>query len=207
MADIIEWSAIEAECGDFRDGFVQTFRKYEGQVTDELDGAGRVVKVTIDSFARHTGIPRDTFRRWLDLKPEMRGAAARHLRAAKGFASKLEPEQKARLAEELLEDPDVAAQIRRPYDPNERTRPLPPEVSIYDRKRAEAAAGEIGARITRGFAKVGLALAADAYREVVDALRQAIADDAVDTDALNALDAIHDEYVIARHEAGFKVSV
>lgn len=60
----IQWSQIEAECGDFRDGFVATFRTYEGEETDEFDGRGARVVVTVTSFARHAGIPETTFRRW-----------------------------------------------------------------------------------------------------------------------------------------------
>lgn len=63
------WSKIEAECGDFRKGFVAVFRKYEGQETDERDGSNRIVKVTMDSFARHMGIPRTTFQKWVAKVP------------------------------------------------------------------------------------------------------------------------------------------
>jgi hypothetical protein len=61
---MISWSEIEAECGDYRAGFVAIFRKYEGQPTDEKDEQGRTVKVTRTAFARHMGIPETTFRGW-----------------------------------------------------------------------------------------------------------------------------------------------
>ena len=48
-----------------RDGFVAVFRQYEGMPTDERTLQGRVVKVTITSFAEHIGIPTETFRRWV----------------------------------------------------------------------------------------------------------------------------------------------
>jgi len=47
----IRWSDIEAECGDYRSGFIAVFKKYEGQSTDERDAQGRTVKVTAASFA------------------------------------------------------------------------------------------------------------------------------------------------------------
>jgi hypothetical protein len=53
------------ECGDYRAGFVATFRKYEGQLTDEKDAQGRTVKVTVASFARHLGVNPETFRLWI----------------------------------------------------------------------------------------------------------------------------------------------
>jgi hypothetical protein len=68
----IKWSEIEAECGDYRAGFVSVFRKYEGQETDEKDRYDRPVKVTIASFARHMGIKEGTFRDWVN-PPERRG--------------------------------------------------------------------------------------------------------------------------------------
>jgi hypothetical protein len=110
----VRWSQIEAECGDFRDGFVATFRKYEGQDTDERDARGLVVKVTMSSFARHVGIPEQTFLRWVkgtgssviypsDADAGYRGALSR--------TRNLPPERKAELARELLAEPEVAEHI------------------------------------------------------------------------------------------------
>lgn len=67
---MITWDQIEAECGDFRQGFVSAFRKYEGQETDERDKYRKVVKVTMASFARHMGIDEDTFARWCGNRKE-----------------------------------------------------------------------------------------------------------------------------------------
>jgi hypothetical protein len=62
---MIKWSDIETECGDYRAGFVATFRKYEAQPTDEKDAQGRPVKVTMASFARHMGVSQRTFYDWV----------------------------------------------------------------------------------------------------------------------------------------------
>jgi hypothetical protein len=62
--DMIKWGDIIAECGNYRDGFVTIFRRYEGQPTDERDARG-VVKVTAKSFAEHMGIDPRTFTRWV----------------------------------------------------------------------------------------------------------------------------------------------
>lgn len=91
----IKWSDIEAECGDYRDGFVATFRKYEGQQTDEVDGQGRPVFVTAESFARHAGIAATTFRGWL-------GATTRVVTADERV------KKDAAKARRLLADPAVA---------------------------------------------------------------------------------------------------
>jgi hypothetical protein len=64
VTPVIRWAEIEAEVGNYREGFVTTFRKYEGQATDEKDAQGRTVKVTVSSFARHMKIPVPTFRAW-----------------------------------------------------------------------------------------------------------------------------------------------
>lgn len=62
---MIKWCDIEAECSDFRSGFVAVFRKYEGMDTDEKTAQDRIVKVTMSSFARHMGIGESTFRSWV----------------------------------------------------------------------------------------------------------------------------------------------
>lgn len=62
---MIRWEEIEIEAGNYKDGFVALFKKYEGQETDEKDGQGNTVMVEAKSFARHMGIAPETFRRWL----------------------------------------------------------------------------------------------------------------------------------------------
>lgn len=106
----ISWSQIEAECGDYRAGFVATFRKYEGRDTDEIAGNGQIVKVTVASFARHIGVAETTFRRWLgqhspsDLEKRSAGGAG----MARNLTRSLPATEKAKLAAELLDDENVA---------------------------------------------------------------------------------------------------
>jgi len=112
----IPWSQIEAECGDYRAGFVESFRKYEGQSTDEKDDQGRTVKVTMASFARHAGIPEQTFRRWVSSTnlvplPGDNAAEDAPARAARAATRRLPAAEKAKLAAELLADDDVAEQV------------------------------------------------------------------------------------------------
>lgn len=110
----ITWSQIETECGNFRDGFVATFRKYQGQDTDERDPRGVIVKVTMGSFARHMGISPRTFERWVSndvrtVSPEQK--TTERARIASGQARLLPPSEKAKLAAELMADPEVADEI------------------------------------------------------------------------------------------------
>jgi len=107
----IKWSQIEAECGDYRDGFVTTFRKYEGQATDEIGGNGQRIYVTAGSFARHAGIPHQTFRQWL--KNTARGVSTdervkKDAVRARTEARRLPAEERASLARDLLDEPETA---------------------------------------------------------------------------------------------------
>lgn len=108
----IMWSQIEAECGNFREGFVAIFRKYEGQPTDEKDGANRIVKVTIASFAHHMGIPKETFRDWVSRSDGMpvssRPSGTSAERNERSVLNRMTPERKAEVARELLAEPEVA---------------------------------------------------------------------------------------------------
>lgn len=143
----ITWSQIESECGDYRAGFVATFRKYEGRDTDEIDGNNQIVKVTIASFARHAGIDDRTFRRWLGLHSpsDLDVSLGRAVGAARRFADKLPAEQKAKLAAELLEDEEVAEQVEQhriaQRGPSYGPAPVPDEVGERARRHVGRALG------------------------------------------------------------------
>lgn len=102
----VKWSQIEAECDSYREGFVAVFRNYEGLPTDEKDAQGRTVKVTASSFARHAGIDERTFRRWVSTAAGGRPAPRDRTRES---IARMPAEDKAKLAAELLEDDEVAA--------------------------------------------------------------------------------------------------
>lgn len=91
---MIKWSVIESECLGYREAFVETFKKYKGMITDEVDGNG-AVKVTQSSFARHTGIAEKTFNNWVQkasgrAMPARPGPDARALSEAADTARKEE---------------------------------------------------------------------------------------------------------------------
>jgi hypothetical protein len=133
---MITWSEIETECGDYREGFVSIFRKYEGQPTDEKDAKGRTVKVTMSSFARHAGIPETTFRQWLSaaraVLPEER--IQKDAIRARSDIRRLPPEEKAKLAAELISEPDVAEQV---VSQPETRRSINRATDVHDRREAE----------------------------------------------------------------------
>jgi hypothetical protein len=116
----VTWAEIEAEAEGAQQGYrerlVEIFRRHEGQTTDEKDAQGRVVKVTIASFARHVGVPVRTFDRWVKdvrqtVTAEQRGQADHA--AVRLATSRMASTDKAKLAVELAQDPDVAEEVSR----------------------------------------------------------------------------------------------
>ncbi len=155
------WHEIEAECGDYRAGFVAVFRKYEGQQTDEKTKQGHVVKVTIASFARHMKIDKATFGDWV--RRETSGAS-RHVGRdrTRENIQRMPAEQKAQLAKEIIKDlPDEERQDIIGM------RPRPPELSEAERKAREAAAD----RLTK---PLGDAVASFSALGVIGHLEQAL---------------------------------
>jgi Family of unknown function (DUF6192) len=143
---MIRWSDIEAECGDYREGFVAIFRKYEGQPTDEKDGQGRTVAVTAASFARHMGIAEGTFKDWV--KPRARPGRD-HSGAARRFARNLSPAEKTKLATDLIGDPDVVDELARNRPARQAIRRAADEASLANvpdpgYRREPSGAGGLG---------------------------------------------------------------
>jgi hypothetical protein len=101
----ITWSQIEtefeAETGDYRSRVIAIFRKYEGQDTDEKDGQGRTVKVTVTSFERHMGLGEETLRGWI--KKQDRGGPVPARDRTREHINRMAPEEKVKLAAELLD--------------------------------------------------------------------------------------------------------
>jgi len=106
---VIRWADIEAECGDFRAGFIAVFRKYEGEETDEREG-GRVVTVSQRSFARHMGISDRTFNDWLKKDEGLKPGAGRD-RVAEGI--RRDPVAAAPAIAEAMSDPEVRKHVQR----------------------------------------------------------------------------------------------
>lgn len=105
----ITWSEIEAECDGYRAGFVATFRKYEGALTDELDGQGRPTVVSQRSFCAHMGIPRATLQDWLNRVAG--GQPPRDRDRTRESLDRMPLEEEAKLIAERLDNPEVAEQV------------------------------------------------------------------------------------------------
>lgn len=126
MTDV-SWTDIIAECGNYKEGFVATFRKYEGQLTDEKDTRGRPIPVTAPSFARHMGINESVFRKWVKSSVEGHSPAPRPVSwqtrdvtrtatqtpdaVVKGIMAAPPEAQERIMVEMLRNNPDVAAAI------------------------------------------------------------------------------------------------
>lgn len=112
---MIRWTEIEAECDGYREGFVAIFRKYEGQPTDEKDAQGRTVKVSQSSFARHAGIPESTFKDWVKqaggARPPVPRRDSQYAADGRRIAENASPETKAKLAAELVKDPEIVGAV------------------------------------------------------------------------------------------------
>lgn len=155
--EAVKWSQIEAECDGYRAGFVATFRKYEGQGTDEVDGQGRPVKVTVRSFALHNGIGETTFRRWVTNSP--RAASPSEQPAAKAARMVTTPEEQEALVRAIAKkNPDA---IRKVYVEQE------PQATPAQRSAASAAASAIVAPLKEAAAGIQ-ATEADAIADLMD---------------------------------------
>jgi hypothetical protein len=119
----VTWSQIEAECGDYREGFVAIYRKYEGMPTDEKDAQGRAVKVTMASFARHMKIPERTFMDWVS-KTAAAAAQPRQRDRTREAIDRMPAEDKAKLASDLMADPDVRERVES-IEPEPQPEPAP----------------------------------------------------------------------------------
>ena len=188
----IAWGDIVAECGNYRDGFVAIFRRYEGQPTDEKDGQGRTVKVTTKSFARHLGIDAETFRRWvlkssgLSVSPQPRShgglvsdvrRAARHAPDAvvAGIMSAPESTVDAIFHELKLQRAGI-------------------DTSESNRKAADAWARTIVQPTARAVAAIGAATVAPMLRELTEDLGRAISDGALTDELLGDITEAFDEF-------------
>jgi transposase-like protein len=171
----IPWSQIEAECGDYRAGFVATFHKYEGRDTDEIAGNGQIIRVTASSFARHVGIARQTFERWVKAADQEgtpnQGAESVEItaRSARASARNLPPEERAKLAAELLNDEEVTEQ------PEARTAVAKASIAAQRREQERTehkrASDPVGRRMDENIALLDLQLAINGFvRKATDLL-------------------------------------
>ncbi len=195
--DTITWDQITAECDGYRAGFVAVFRKYEGQPTDEKDGAGRVVKVTSDAFARHVGIPRSTFQQWVRSRPTTArptGPARTGQMARQAVKSETVPvEDKVGMLSDLMSDPKVIRAYREQRAP---------KVTEADAKAASAMAKALTDPIARGASKLQVPMWLDQLRTI----REVLSEYEFDEDEVSQLDRavqkVADEILVQKFRLG-----
>lgn len=186
----VQWSQIEAECDGYREGFVAIYRKYEGMPTDEKDAQGKTIRVTQASFARHMKIPESTFKNWMKRTKTTAAAVSKRDRTREAI-DRMPTTEKAELAAELLEDPEVANKIppRRftaePVAPRTVLSDLNDELQIDHRIQRATSEIREATNHARNITLTGEDLA-DALEAIRNHLTEvAILADAIDTDSFN----------------------
>jgi hypothetical protein len=210
MPTIIKWSEIEAECGSYRDGFVATFRKYEGQPTDEKDGQGRTVKVTANSFARHMGIGESTMYEWIKRASAGRTPARTQSKLISDArrAARFSPEVLVEAINELPEEHaiGIANQIVRKQK-ERRLAHLVEEgadFSVAGRKAHQAATREALEPLRDALRSLGCMVVVATLEQAAEELRNVIG---IDDDERREIDAAVDDVILARTEMHMKLEV
>ena len=195
----IKWSEIIAQCGNYREGFVAIFRQYEGQATDEKDGAGRVVKVTMNSFAEHMSIPSATFRRWVINSTGDQRRGDERDRVAEGI-KRTAPD--AVVAGIMAAPPAVQDQIFH----NLKLERAGIDTSLPARKaagaRADHAVEPIRNAISNMKAQTNIAFCIQALEEAAQYLADAKAEGPLSAEDTAAVQAAHDRITVSLMEAG-----
>jgi hypothetical protein len=204
----IRWTDIVAECGNYKAGFVTTFRKYEGMTTDERDGSNRVVKVTMASFAEHMGIPRPTFQRWVQLEvtPELSATFAKQQRTAASHtnvAKNLARSNPRALADAIeLAGPQATDEVY--HELAQRRAGI--DTSKANRKAADAGAHQQVEPIRRALAATDLVLCVAALNEATEHLQTAKSAGALTDESMAAIKVAFEQFQFAWTEALFSVS-
>jgi len=202
----IKWSEIEAECGNFRAGFVATFRKYEGQITDEKDAQGRTVKVTVSSFARHVGVPESTFKDWVRYEQEdgRRLPARREASRLKSDVLRASRHAPEAVVDGIMDAPE-ATQDRIFHELKLRRAGV--DTSEANRKAAKAEVAEETEPLRRGLNQMGLALVVHQLEDIAEVLRVANQDGPIPTDLLDQIKKAHHDIADEITVAEFKIEV
>jgi leucyl aminopeptidase len=213
---MISWNEIEAECGNYREGFVAVFRKYEGEPTDEKDAANRTVKVTRSSFARHMKIPESTFHEWVrtaagGVLTRNRGEGTRDSRGARAVLRDAPLEQVERIISELPADRQRAIgaaagqaylQARQRHE-DEEARMTPAQ--RREREATTAETGRSARSMAAGFATLGIV---GHIEQATEELRELNADHSVTEEMARQIDQATNELVteveVAKGMAGLE---
>lgn len=195
---MITWTEITAECGNYRDGFVGVFRKYEGELTDERDGQGRRVKVTASTFARHFGIEPKTFLRWVAKQEGQRVPLARSANDLTRDVKRAANAEPGAVVDGIMAAPS-ATQDAIFHDLKLRRAGV--DTSKSARKAAEANAHHQTEPIRRAMATAEVPLCVAALHDATEHLQAAITAGVLDDDAMGEITTASDEFQIALAEA------
>ena len=187
MSSSINWADIMAECGNYRDGFVAIFKRYEGQLTDEKDSQNRTIKVTAKSFAEHVGVDPRTFQRWVKKSEMERRAVAPPPRSKNDLTRDVQ--RAARHEPDAVVDGILAA----PESTQEaifdelKLRRAGVDTSKANRKAAHANAHQAAQPHISAIARTQIVLCISALHDAADCLRQAKAEGVIDEEALSQI--------------------
>jgi hypothetical protein len=205
---LIAWTDIVAECDNYKDGLVAVFRKYEGELTDELDGRGAPQKVSQNSFADHLKIPRETFKRWVrnvanpaQLGPDQKQArtAASHANVVKNMAKN---DPAALVA--AIESAGVSASDQVFHE--HKLHRAGVDTSPAARKAANATAHAIARPMQQAIAETNVTLCVSCIDEATEYLQAALDEDAVGMRAVNQITKALEAFQSTLAEASFRVS-
>jgi len=205
---MVAWADIVAECGNYKDGFVAVFRRYEGETTDEKDGRGAWLKVSQNSFADHMGIARETFKRWVRnfddparLGPDQKATRTEvsHRNVVKNMAK-----SNAQATVDSIMDAGTGAADQVFHELKLRRAGV--DTSKANQKAANAFAHAQTEPIRRAVASTYVALCVQALKEATEDLQKAQEDGALNNEAMAQISEAHEAFQFALTEARFAVS-
>jgi hypothetical protein len=201
--NVISWSAIDLECGNYKDGFVAVFRKYESMPTDQKDASGRTIKVTVTSFTRHFGLDANAFRRWVRdgaAAPRPPHVQERQIRDTARSVVRRRPDA---VVDAIMEAP-TSRQDEIYHELKLRRAGV--DTSEANRKASVAKAHQQVEPIRRALASTELPLCIGALQEAKEHLQNMITQGALDDDAMAKITAAHEAFAFTLAEARFSVS-
>jgi hypothetical protein len=202
------WADIVTECGNYKAGFVAIYLSHINEKTDEKDKYGRVVTVTEASFARHMGIPQQTFHDWVEreMVPESGSKSAKEERTAASHANVIKnmtSKNPTALVNAIMEAPTSA--VDQAFH-ELKLRRAGVDTSKANKKAAEAKADNILKPIRRAMATVSVDLCVAALNEAAEDLQNAMEEGALTSDAMAQIDQAHQDFQNVLTEARFAVS-
>jgi hypothetical protein len=203
MDNIINWNDIITECGDYKEGFVAVFRRYENQPTDERDALGRTVKVTARSFAVHMGIDPSVFRNWLKNSVEGRSPQPRPISWQKRDVTRTATAEPTAVVDGIMAA-DTKTQDAIYHELKLRRAGI--DTSEAGRKASVARTHQALEPVRRALASTGLVLCVQALTEAQEYLQKAISEGAATEEAMAPVNAAFEAFSFTLAEARFAVS-